>query len=245
MPVVDVDLEPVVLQQAEALEGLKVRALGDTEDGLDLDLLLVIGLLEALRHAVDEVRRLDLDPVVERRLEVLGVVEGDRADCRHAPADRFPSVRGRIPDHGVLGHRQRPVRPSCLDLEISPEGDRQPRKRVVDDRGIGHVADDVGAVDIAESADRVPGGPLSRDPEVTHSDLVRALHMGFSQGEQGARSAGEVLRHVLEIGAGGEGLQRRDQPDPDGLGERELGRLPEQVIPLLLAGELALREPLG
>ncbi len=227
MPVVDVDLEPVVLKQTEAFEGLQVRALGDTENRLDLDFLLVVGLLVALCEAVDQVRWLDLDPVVIRRLEILRVVKGDLADRRHAAADRLPCPASRVPDNRIFGQRNRPVRPARLHVELGPEGDRQPRERVVDDRGIAHVPDDVGAVDITESANRVPGGALGRDPEVADPDLVLAFYVGFAKREQGFRPTGQILRHLLEISSGGEGLQRRDQPDPDRLVECQLGRLPE------------------
>src|SRR5690606_1853385 len=59
------------------------------------------------------------------------------------------------------------------------------------------------------------------------------------------RPADQVLRQVLHFGADGEALERGDEPDADGLVEPDLDHLPVELVPLLLALELAPVQPLA
>ena len=69
VPVVDVDLELVVVGDAEALERLEVGPRGHRERGLDPCLVLVVGEVEPLRDRIDRVGhrdRLAVVPVATR-----------------------------------------------------------------------------------------------------------------------------------------------------------------------------------
>src|SRR5215216_5915962 len=102
MPEVDVRLQPVVFEQAEALERLQEWARGDPQGRLDLNALLVVRQLPRLSNRVDEIGRGDLLPVVEWRLEVLAVVVGDLAHRGDAGADRCPGILRGIPEQSIL-----------------------------------------------------------------------------------------------------------------------------------------------
>src|SRR5215217_8860132 len=124
MPEVDVRLQPVILEQAEALERFQEGAGGDAQGRLDLDAFLVVPQLPSLGDRIDEIGRGDLLAVVKWRLKVLAVVVGNLAHRRDAGAYRRPRVRHGIPENGVLGNLERAVRTSGLRLEAGAEGNR-------------------------------------------------------------------------------------------------------------------------
>ena len=108
--------------------------------------------------------------------------------------DRHPGVRRGVPDDGVRGHLERPVRACGLHLVGRPKRLGDARERVVPDRRVVQVAPDVVAVGVAEAADRVVGGALGPDPQVAHVDLVRARDMDASRSVYGVRGPATMSR---------------------------------------------------
>ena len=242
MPEVDVRLQPVVVEQAEALERLQEGPGGDPQGRLDLDPLFVVRHLPGLGDRVDEIGRGDLLAVVEWRLEILAVVVGDLAHRGDAGADRRPGVRRGIPQHGVLGNLERAVGSGGFGLEAGAEGDRQSAEGVTDDRRVDQILVDVARVGVAEATDRVPDRAIGPDPEVADPDLLRAGDAGLAQAQCRLGTADDVDVQVLQLVSGGEALQRGGQPEADTLAETHAGHLAIELVALVLAAELAAIE---
>src|SRR5215212_1269714 len=238
MPEIDVRLQPVIVEQAEALERLQEGAGGDAEGRLDLSAFLVVRQFPGLGNRIDEIGRGDLLAVMKWRLKILAVVVGDLADRGDAGSDRRPGVRRGIPENRILRNLERSVGSGGLRLEAGPEGNRESAKRVVDDRRVDEILVDVTRIGVTETPDRVPDRAIGPDPEVANPDFLGAGDAGLAQAQCRLGSADDVDVQVFQLVSGGEALQRSGQPEADALAETHARHLAVEIIPLVFAAEL-------
>ena len=245
VPEVDIDLQPVLVEDAEALEGVQERPRRYGQRPLHLGLVVVIGYVEALVNGVDDVRHGDVDAVVPIGREVLGVIEGHLAGGLGTAAHGLPRIRRRIQHDGVGGHRQSAGRPRGFHLKRSAHRLGHAGEGVVPDGWVVQVTPDVRAVNVAKPADRVPRCTLRPHPQVADGQFALAGDLGLTQRPGRLGPGDQVLRHAGEGAVGREAVLHRRDPDPHGVLHGNASGAFIELVPLGLVGKLAGEDALA
>ena len=243
VPEVHIGLDAVLVQDPVALDGFQIGSGGSRDDGLDQRLLRVERDVDTLVQAVHHVGHRDGPAVVERRLEVAAVVVLDAADRGGALRHGDPGLPTGIPVHGVGRNLQGVVRTRGFNLEVQPERLRLAGERVVPHGRILQLPPDVRRVDVADAADRVPGGTLGPHPEVAHRQFIAAFPVGGAQRPQAARAGRDVLRDAGDVRLDGIAVQDRGDPDADAFLQPQFGHPLVEFVAGLPVREVALEQP--